>query len=296
MDGRAVRLILVGVLVAACSGSGATATVGSPTSGPSLTAPAVATAAPALSPPAKPMNVVWISDSSGSGGVPEAYGRRIEADLGVTVQVQSAWTGGLSIKRILDVLQGAEDGVIQTVGSGKVNLSDLVRDADVIVVSGNPLRSDTPGHPQGQGCPEYFDPNPPDDPVTESGPETWQQYEANIVAVIDEIFKFREGRPVILRTHDWYLPWGPLATWTSLDRVDACVAAWHEFSAAIHRAAAQRNVPVAGYYAAFSGPNGDQPLPSAWTSDDVHPSAAGAEALAGVMADLGYDLVAPPGG
>jgi hypothetical protein len=53
---------------------------------------------------------------------------------------------------------------------------------------------------------------------------------------------------------------------------------------------------VAGYYAAFSGPDGKTPLPSAWTSDDVQPSAVGAEALAGVVADLGYDLVAPPGG
>lgn len=78
--------------------------------------------------------------------------------------------------------------------------------------------------------------------------------------------------------------------------MDACVKSWHEFSDAIHRAAAERNVPVAGYYAAFSGPDGDQPLPSAWTWDDVHPSELGAEEFAGVMADLGYDQVAPPGG
>jgi lysophospholipase L1-like esterase len=63
----------------------------------------------------------------------------------------------------------------------------------------------------------------------------------------------------------------------------------------VHRAAADRNLPIAGYYAAVSGPAGDQPLPSAWTWDDVHPSAAGAEQLAAVMADLGYDPLAPAG-
>jgi lysophospholipase L1-like esterase len=74
------------------------------------------------------------------------------------------------------------------------------------------------------------------------------------------------------------------------------VTCWQELSDAIHRSAATRDVPVAGYLDAFSGPDGRTPLPSAWTVDDVHPSATGAEALAGVMADLGYDLVAPPGG
>ena len=52
---------------------------------------------------------------------------------------------------------------------------------------------------------------------------------------------------------------------------------------------------MAGYYAAFSGPNGDQPLSSDWTRDELHPSQAGAEALAAVMADLGYEPVAPTG-
>jgi lysophospholipase L1-like esterase len=77
--------------------------------------------------------------------------------------------------------------------------------------------------------------------------------------------------------------------------VRICAACFGEFSDAIHRAAAARGVPVAGYYAAFSGPNGDQPLPSDWTRDELHPSQAGAEALAAVMADLGYEPVAPTG-
>ena len=253
MERRVGIPVLVGVLVTACAGSGASPKVAPPAGGPSPTVPPVATNTPIPSPTGEPLNVAWISDSTGSGGVPEAYGRRIEADLGLVVEVQSAWTGLLSIAKILNVLQGADGGVLQSWGSGKVILADAIRGADVIVVSGNQTQSDTPGHPQGEGCSLYFESNPTNDPVTDSGPETWQQYESDLVAVFDEIFRIRDGRPVILRTHDWYLPWGPVATWTSLDRVDGCAKYWHEFSDAIHRAAAARNVPVAGYYAAFSG-------------------------------------------
>lgn len=295
MENRAGSVILIWVLVAACAGVG-TSPTGASIGTPLPTAPAGATPALAASPTIEPMSVVWISNSTGSGGVPEAYGRRIEADLGVRASVESAWTPNVSIVRILEALDGANGGFIQSGGSGRVNLPDLVRAADVIVASGNPIRSDSPGHPQGAGCSVYFEASPSCEPVTACGPETWQQYEANIVAVIDQIFKIREGRPVILRTHDYYLPWGPLATWQACDCVDACVACWGEWSDAIHRAGAARSVPVAGYLEAFSGSAGDEPLPSAWTRDDVHPSEVGAEALAGVMADLGYDLVAPPGG
>jgi hypothetical protein len=40
-------------------------------------------------------DLLWVSDSAGSGGVPEAYARRIEADLGVAVRVHDAWESSL---------------------------------------------------------------------------------------------------------------------------------------------------------------------------------------------------------
>ena len=71
--------------------------------------------------------------------MPEAYVRRIEADLGVAVRVHDAWKPSLAAKTVLTTLRGANGGVLFSAGSGKANLPELVREAEVIVVSGNPL-------------------------------------------------------------------------------------------------------------------------------------------------------------
>ena len=306
MIGRVGILVIAGVLVAGCA-----AGVGSPGTTPSAatlpaasmsatatqaaTATVAATATPASSPSpsAEAWDVLWVSGSNGSGGVPDAYGRRIEADLGVPVRVHSGWTGGLTAKTVLETLRGRNGGVLASWGSGDLDLPELVRDAEVIVVQGSPTDSPTAGHPWDYHCPEYVGPNPACGSNTACGPETWVQYEADLIAIFDEIFRIRGGRPVILRTADIYLPWGAAAGWQACDQVKVCAACFGQFSDAIHRAAAARGVPVAGYYAAFSGPNGDEPLPSDWTRDELHPSKAGAEALAAVMAALGYEPVAP---
>ncbi len=316
MELRLGGLLLVGVLVAACAGGGASPTAAPSTTAPPPSATPAATAAPSapapppsVSPPVtaapspspapsasdEAWDLLWVSPSTGSGGVPEAYARRIEADLGVSVRVHDAWTMNLSARTVLKTLRGMNDGILMSSGSGEVNLPELVRDAEVIVVQGSPTDSPTASHPWDYHCPDYVGPNPVCGSNTSCGPETWVQYEADLVAIFDEIFRIRGGRPVILRTADIYLPWGAAAGWQACDQVRICAACFGEFSDAIHRAAAARGVPVAGYYAAFSGPNGDQPLPSDWTRDELHPSEMGAVALAGVMADLGYEPVAPTG-
>ena len=58
---------------------------------------------PPQPPPRRPRPEVWdlvyISDSLGSGGVPAAYAALIERDLGVTVEVHDMWTGGLTARQ-----------------------------------------------------------------------------------------------------------------------------------------------------------------------------------------------------
>ena len=293
------RLVAASVLIAGCAGPGGSPSTAPVTATNSAGAPATTTAPPSLSPVASPVgddwDLVWISDSTGSGGVPEAYARRIEADLGVRVRVHDAWTPLLSARNVLEKLRGKDGGILGSAGSGRVDLPALLREAEVVVVHGNAEQSPTTGHPWDWNCSPYFEESPACGTNTACGPETWEQYEADLRAIFDEIFRIREGRPVVLRTHDAYLPWGPVATWQACDQLQICAACWGAWSDAIHRAAAARGVPVAGYYAAFSGTNGDQPLPSAWTIDDVHPSKAGAGELADVMADLGYETVAPTG-
>ena len=140
------------------------------------------------------------------------------------------------------------------------------------------------------------DPAPSCGATPSCGADAYAPSESDLVAIFDEVFRIREGRPVILRTHDKYLPWGPRVTWQACQIVEPCVQCMQrQLSAAIHRAAAARGVPVAGYMAAFNGPNQDEPLPSPWIKNDgLHPTAEGAEHLADVVAALGFEPVTPP--
>jgi len=178
---RVGTLVLVGILVGGCAGGGA-----SPSAPPSAatlpaasmpaTATQAATATPASSPSPSPSaeawDLLWVSPSTGSGGVPEAYARRIETDLGVGVRVHDAWTMNLSARTVLNTLRGANDGILLSSGSGEVNLPELVRDAEVIVMQGSPTDSPTVGHPWDYHCPEYVGPNPACGSNTSCGPET----------------------------------------------------------------------------------------------------------------------------
>ena len=57
--------------------------------------------------------------------------------------------------------------------------------------------------------------------------------------------------------------------------------------------AAKYGIPVAGLLRAFSGPDLNIDMPREFIMDDRHPSAKGAAAIANILADLGYEPVAP---
>jgi hypothetical protein len=246
---------------------------------------------PAPSAPGEVWDLLWISDSTGSGGAPWLYADRIREDVGVEVDVTDGWMLNLGAGIILDTLRGRNDG-LPYVSAGTIDLAAAVREAEVIVVSGNPETVLPAGH---VGCPAAYDPAPVCSPPPDAcDAETWAGYEAMLEATFDEIFKIREGRPVILRTHDYYLSWGPVAVAEACDCVEVCLECSRQMSAAIHRAGASRGVPVADFLTTFSGPNGDKVLPKDWMPDGVHPTAEASAELAKVVASLGYDPVVPP--
>ena len=301
---RAVVTLVVGLLVAGCGGGAveettvpttlAPTSTTATTTGGATTTSAATTTAPTTTVPAEAWDLVYISDSLGSGGVPAAYAALIERDLGVTVVVHDMWTGGLTAKNILDKLRGKDDGFLTSSGSGRHNLLELISEAEVIVVAGNHEGSETADQPWDWNCANEYEAAPVCGETTEvCGPETWAQYEADLGAIFDEIFALRDGEPVILRTLDWWIPWGPLETWRACDREQPCKRCWVQFSDAIHRAAAAHEVPVAGLMVAFSGADLSLDMPREYCRDDVHPSAEGAAAIAGVLADLGYETVTP---
>ena len=238
-------------------------------------------------------DLVVIGDSLLSGGVAAEYAGRIERDLGVTVRVHDLWTADLTAAQLLAKLQGKDDGFITSQGSGRQNLLELIPVAEVIVVTGNPDGSETADHPWDWDCSIDLQVNPACAPVNGvCGPETWAQYEADLGAIFEEVVALRGGKPVILRTVDWYLAWGPLETWRACDCEEVCKGCWRQFSDAIHRAADGHGVPVAGLLTAFSGADLALDMPREYIGS-LGPSAEGAAAIADVLAALGYDPVGP---
>jgi hypothetical protein len=242
---------------------------------------------------AEAWDLLVISDSLLSGGVAAGYAARIEQDLGVTVRVHDLWTADLTARDVLDKLRGKDGGSLTSAGSGRQNLLELIPEAEVIVVIGNPDESATADNPWDWDCPAGLQEDPACEQVNGvCGPETWTQYEADLRAIFEEVFALRGGEPVVLRTADWYLPWGPLENWRACGCEEVCKGCWAEFSAAIHRAAAARGVPVAGLLEAFSGPDLAWDMPREYMSS-LGPSTEGAAAIADVLAALGYDPVGP---
>jgi hypothetical protein len=238
----------------------------------------------------RPWDLVYISDSSGWGVAP-LYARHIRQDRRVTVRVHDEWQSGLPAVTILERLRTPGDTWIR-----------LVRNAEVIVVYGNPTGLGIKTVERGDcfclaatGCRA---------PIA-LGPQTWRAYVATLKAIYKRIFELRTGKPVILRTADWYEPvishapdspfWAH-TSWEEAGIVDPCTR-WHEsWSAAIARAADAYGVPVADVYGAFNGPgHREDPFAKGYLQDDgIHPSNPGRTVIAEALAALGYRQVKPP--
>lgn len=235
-------------------------------------------------------DLVYISDSSG-WGVADQYAARIEEDLGVGVQVHDLWQGVLPAGSILEALRGETRH--STWRHGAVELRPFIEEAEIIVIYGNPNLSETETHPWDWNCALSLEISPACEESTSCGAETFTQYEADLGAIYEEIFSIRNGEPVVLRTADWYLPWGPLQTWRECGNEEVCKECWQNFADSIHRAAEEHDVPVARLLETFSGPDLEEEMAREYIKDDVHPSEEGAVAIADVIADLGYEPVFP---
>jgi ABC-type transport system substrate-binding protein len=155
---RLLALLAVVVLVAGCSSNGddtstgeaSTTTATTTTSAPTTTAPPTTTTPASTTSTSETVDadvwdLVYISDSSG-WGVAAEYAARIEADLGVEVEVHDLWGGGLPALVILEALRG-EHALPSWLGGSVDDVRPVIAEAEVIVVYGNPEGSETPEHP-----------------------------------------------------------------------------------------------------------------------------------------------------
>lgn len=237
----------------------------------------------------QPLDLVYISDSSG-WSVASFYARHIRQDLGVAVRVHDQWEGGLPAAVILERLRDPGHSWI-----------DLIRNAEVIVVYGNPI---------GLGI-KVVEREVCHDgstrPPAVVGPRTWRPYVTTLKAIYKQIFAIRKGKPVILRTANWYVPGiyhgevklGPVPpgkSWQESGIIDVCTKFYESHNAAIARAAAAYRIPMADVYRAFNGPNHlEDPVAKGYIqADNIHPNDKGRAVIAKTLADLGYTPVKPP--
>jgi hypothetical protein len=210
----------------------------------------------------------------------------------VQVKVHDLLGGALPVSTILNALRGKPHTWMSLLSEEHIDPIPYIEMAEVIVVYGNEWGSQTAEHPWVWSCYEE-EPYPVCRETTSCGPETFAQYEANLAAIFEEILTIRGGEPVILRTVDLYLPWGPLEAWRACNQEEICKQCHLNWSDAIRRVADKYGVPVAGLLKAFSGPDLSLDMPREFIMDDRHPSDKGAAAIADVLADLGYEPVAP---
>lgn len=227
-------------------------------------------------------DLVWISDSSG-WGVAEVYAQMVEKDTGVEVNVHDNWIGGLAAGDVLHGLQGTPTPQMRLLRN-----ADDIREAEIVVIYGNPGASWAEENPADWECTNSLEPNY----VNNCEMETFGQYIDDLEAIYEIIFELRAGQPTIVRAFDAYNPL--IATFKEQGVYEDCKACWANYNAAIHQAAEAFNVPVAEVSVAWNGPDfAEDPVAKGFTKDGEHPNEEGARVIAQTIRELGYDPVIP---
>jgi hypothetical protein len=283
-DGRALRLrmFLIGLasvsLALGCSAAGVTS---APGGAPSASAPSVSstTSLPSAA-PASPAATASGSGSSGWLYVPigdsvaempaPAYAALVQQDLGV--DVQTTWDGIMEGQTASDVLLALQSD--QT-------LRDEISHADIITIEiplavipaqcGGDLEALTD---QDQSCMQ----------------RALDTLKSNTTGIFAEVVKLRSPSSAIIRATDQYIYHYP--SLKSAGRLALIKPYWEQMNAAFAATAAQYHIPLAQTYLTFMGPNGDTDPVAAGlviAGDEVHPTDAGCQAIAGLYQKLGYE-------
>ena len=251
-------------------------------------------------PDLKEWDLLIISDSM-NWRVGQNYAKLIESDMNVKVTLHDCWVGGLSIGAVLNALQsgGTLYPYVDDQSCYKP-LPDLVKEAEVMVLYGNPVDSIPPddswnfqnasecvwGGYEGKNLLPGFE-TYKENMLKSCAPEKSTYYKADLGAVIEEIDKIREGRPLILRMTTFYIAWHPSWLKNGLDEV--CTTCIGHSSEPIRQVAAEHGVPVADTMVVLNGKDYMSEIPAGYLKDGIHPSDAGAQFIATLLQKTGYE-------
>jgi hypothetical protein len=220
-------------------------------------------------------DLLYIQDSHGFG-VANGYAEGIERALGAEVNVHNKAIGDLSAVTVLERIRG--------------DWSSLVRDAEIIVLFGNPRGSGTTTDIEICISGSTAEREPP----MHYSEEDWQPYQAVLEEVYTEIWKIREGRPVVLRAVTFLNP--AISAWREAGIEPECTAALEAMNQAISDAAEAGGATLVSTHDLFNGPDHlDDPRRRGWIgSDGIHLSNEGMTAVADALTDVGFETTTAP--
>jgi len=227
-------------------------------------------------------DLVIIGDSS-LWELGQAFASQIEQDIGVDVVLHDFAESGLSAGEVLSTLQSGEPARGEL-----VDLAATLEDAEVVVMSVNPVDSIDPASPNDlEQCFLAKTPH-------SCGPASFAKWTADLEAIWLQIFTLRNGRATILRATDLYNPL--VAPWRERGVFEACTECWENMSDAAHSAAQTYGIPFLSRLDAFNGPSHDEdPREKGFTiADGQHPSVLAAQFTAELLSKLGYEPVPEP--
>ena len=303
----AIFFLLCLVILTACSGNLIATPLSTNTQVPASITPTSTEVPPSATPTLQPFSDLkeWdllIVSSSTNWGVGQYYAELIEDDMNVKVNLHDCWVGGLDIRVALKYLQNrlSWSSYVSDQSCNKP-LSDLVKDAEVMVLFGGPFASypgddpwDIPesfkaciqGGYEGKNLLPEFDAYK-DKMLKSCAPETWSKYQADLGAFLDEIDKIRDGRPLILRLTTSYILHSSYIE-NGVD--DVCTKCTGYISEAIRQVAEEYGVPVADTMVGLNGKDYLSEVPAGYIGEDgIHPSDAGAQFIATLLQKTGYE-------
>ncbi len=223
-------------------------------------------------------DLVVIGDSS-MWKLASPFAAQIEKDIGINVVTHDITPGGLEAGKVLESLR---------TGEPMSSIPNTLREAEVVVMFVNPMKSIDPENPHDFGsCFGSMEPGP-------CSMDTFEKYIADLKGIWAEIFKLREGQPTILRATDIY---NPLVTnWQEHGVFEACTECWVNMSEANRIAAEAYNIPFISRLEAFGGPDyTENPREKGFIAKDgEHPTELMGQYTAELLAQLGYEPVIPP--
>jgi len=219
-------------------------------------------------------DLLYFQDSLGFG-VADRYAEQIRAAVGTEVTVHDKAIGSLQAVNVLNGLRSDDTS----------DWSDLVREAEVIVFFGNPDGSGTTSDIETCISGSTAKREPP----VHNTEADWMPYETVLDDVYREIWRIRDGEPVVLRAVEFINP--AISAWREAGIEEECTEALEAMNRAIGNAAARGGATLVSTYDVFNGIDHDEdPRTKGWIGPDgIHLSDEGEQAVADALAASGFD-------